>query len=242
MRRAIVLCTAAVLVALTLGAAPTKTARVQIPLEAAKIIIEFNATDEDVGIQVFLDGEPWKSVNIVGPDKRRIARIDGTGNLGKLGLTELFFESNEPSLVEDMTLAEFLALFPEGEYKFSGRSVEGDELVASATFTHNIPDGPSIVLPLEGETVDPDNAIIQWDLVTSPPGIEIAGYQVIVEQVDPVTTDAISVLDVNKLPASATQFKVPPEFLKPGTEYLFEVLAIEVGGNQTISQSSFVTE
>jgi hypothetical protein len=35
---------------------------------------------------------------------------------------------------------------------------------------------------------------------------------------------------------------VPAEFLSPGTEYAFEVLAIEEGGNQTITESCFVTE
>ena len=35
--------------------------------------------------------------------------------------------------------------------------------------------------------------------------------------------------------------KVPPEFLEPGTAYTFEVLAIEAGGNQTITAGSFVT-
>jgi hypothetical protein len=29
---------------------------------------------------------------------------------------------------------------------------------------------------------------------------------------------------------------VPPQFLEPGKEYKFEVLAIEAGGNQTITE------
>jgi hypothetical protein len=44
------------------------------------------------------------------------------------------------------------------------------------------------------------------------------------------------------LPASKTRVTVPPEFLEPNTVYLFEVLAIEEGGNQTITESSFETE
>jgi hypothetical protein len=34
---------------------------------------------------------------------------------------------------------------------------------------------------------------------------------------------------------------VPNELLEPGTEYTFEVLAIEEGGNQTITEGCFVT-
>jgi hypothetical protein len=34
---------------------------------------------------------------------------------------------------------------------------------------------------------------------------------------------------------------VPPDFLEPGTDYLFQVFAIEVGGNQTITEGVFDT-
>jgi hypothetical protein len=34
---------------------------------------------------------------------------------------------------------------------------------------------------------------------------------------------------------------VPPEFLKPGTAYKVEVLAIAENGNQTITESEFST-
>jgi hypothetical protein len=35
---------------------------------------------------------------------------------------------------------------------------------------------------------------------------------------------------------------VPDEFLEPATPYLWEVLAIEESGNQTLSSGSFQTE
>lgn len=43
------------------------------------------------------------------------------------------------------------------------------------------------------------------------------------------------------LPAEITRVLVPPQFLEPGTGYKMEVLAIEVNGNQTITESSFRT-
>jgi hypothetical protein len=70
----------------------------------------------------------------------------------------------------------------------------------------------------------------------SPPGIEIIGYQVAVEREDP-----LRVLNAD-LPPTSTSFTVPADFLEPGTEYMFEVLAIEVSGNQTIAAGSFETE
>jgi hypothetical protein len=208
----------------------------EIPLEAAKIIIEFNSSAQDVGVQVFLDGEPWKSMDIFDPNGRKLYSLKGKGNVKKLGSTELFSESEEPSLV-DLPLTEFLALFPVGEYRFSGKSAEGhDKLVGTATFTHNIPDGPVIVSPQAGAIVDPNNTVIDWDAVTTPTGIQIVQYQVTVEGGDPSREFSVFVL------ASTTSVKVPPEFLQANTAYNFEVLAIETGGNQTITEGSFSTQ
>ena len=210
----------------------------EMPLDDAKMIIEFNSTDEDVGIQVFLDGEAWKEMTILTPDARRIFKVRGEGSVKGLGLTELFFESEEPSL-DELPLEEFLALFPEGDYEFEGVTVDGIELEGAATFTHVIPAGPVVVWPTPGAVLDPNDAMIMWEPVTSTvtgsPAIEIVGYQVIVEQEEPLRVFSVD------LPASATRVTVPPEFLQPGTPHKFEVLAIEVSGNQTISESTLTT-
>ncbi len=42
----------------------------EIPFSIARMIIEFNATDEDVGVQVLLDGESYKRLNAFGPGTR----------------------------------------------------------------------------------------------------------------------------------------------------------------------------
>ncbi len=151
----------------------------EVALDDAKMIIEFNSTDEDVGIQVFLDGEAWKEMVIFTPDERRIFKVRGEGSVKGLGLTELFFESEEPSL-DELPLEEFLALFPEGEYEFEGVTVDGIELEGAATFTHVIPAGPVIVWPTAGTIVDPNDAVVMWEPVTSTvtgsPAIEIVGY------------------------------------------------------------------
>jgi hypothetical protein len=168
-------------------------------------------------------------MRIYDPNGNKIFDVTPTGNLGQLGLTELFFEGEEPSL-DDLPLDEFLALFPEGVYLFLGETVDGRKLNRRATFTHATPDGPSIISPAEGAVVDPDHAVISWQPVTTPPGIEIAGYEVIVGSFD-IT-----------MPPTATSVTVPAGFLEAGTEHKFEVLAVAANGNQTITESSFVTE
>jgi hypothetical protein len=218
-----------------------------IPFEAVKMIIEFNPGDQDVGVQAFLDSEEgWRKLKIVGPNGRQIFEADGKGSLRKQGLTSLSLESAEPTL-DELSLEDFLARFPEGEYTFLATTLEGNRLVGTATFTHAVPDAPLIVAPAQGAVVDPNNTVIMWQPVTGPPGIQIAGYQVVVEREDP-----FRLFDV-RLPATATSVTVPSEFLDPATEYNFEVLAVEagvgapsvepsLGGNQTISSGSFTTQ
>jgi len=43
------------------------------------------------------------------------------------------------------------------------------------------------------------------------------------------------------LPADVNQITIPGEFFEPGTDYLWEVLAIEESGNQTLMSSQFST-
>ncbi len=216
-----------------------------IPFADARIIFEVNSTDEDAGIQVFLDGEPWNEVMIFNPNEQQIFEALGRGNLKGFGLAELFSESNEPPF-DEVSLQEVLDMFPAGNYEFKGTTVEGGVLESTAALTHDIPCGPEIVSPDAGEVLDPnETVVIEWEEVTSKldpatgecdaaSAIDIIGYQVIV--------DTFQVT----LPADATSVTVPPEFIEPNTMYKFEVLAIEdaegENGNQTITSSFFCTD
>lgn len=151
-------------------------------------------------------------------------------------MTELFFESAEPSL-DDLPLKDLLRMFPEGRYRLVGETTDGGEIIGTARLTHDIPAGPTVVTPEEGAVIRVDDTLIDWEPVVKPAGIEIAGYQVIVELPEPLRVFSVD------LPAPVTSVTVPPEFLKPGTEYKFEILAIAKRGgrNQTITESSFTT-
>ncbi len=173
---------------------------------------------------------------VTDPDGNTILDISAVGSVGIQGITELFFESAEPSF-EEQPLEELLELFPAGIYRFEGTTTEGDALKGKARLTHALPDGPVLVSPGEDDEVDPDNTVIEWEPVADPQGSRIVGYEVVVER----ETGSLRVFNAEVGPET-TAVTVPPEFMQPGTEYKFEVLAIEASGNQTISEREFETE
>jgi hypothetical protein len=208
----------------------THRARPDVPFSIARIYWEFNSSANDLGVHVKLDAEDWKRVRIEAPCGNSLFEVKGKGPYQNLGMTELFFEGAEPSLSQ-VPLADLLGMFPEGDYAFEGRTVDGQELESEVPFSHAIPAGPTIAAALGGTRL-----VISWDEVTGPPPgfpqrpIAIAGYQVIVGKFE-VT-----------LPASARSVTVPPEFVAslPAGVNQYEVLAIEQNGNQSITEGTFV--
>ena len=88
-----------------------------VEFEEVRLIIEFNATDEDVGIQFFLDVDTWQSVRIFNPAGKEIFDARAKSSLlTQGGGTEMFVESNEPTL-DELSLEEFFEIFPEGTYR-----------------------------------------------------------------------------------------------------------------------------
>ena len=202
-----------------------------------QMYIEYNATAGDVGMQVSMDGEPWKHLRVFRPDGRLIMEVRGRRSLALQGFTELFFESSEPPLAS-VPLPVFLARFPAGEYEFEGRTLNGREITGVATFTHAIPEEPVVVSPQDNTVQNPANTVVTWIPVSNPPGSEIVAYQVTVTQALDVLPKRVFSVHV---PADTTNVTVPAEFLQHGAVYEFEVLAIEAGGNQTIHRGDFTT-
>lgn len=202
----------------------------EVQLSRSLIYWEYNASANDLGVHVTLDGEDWKRMKIRRPNGSLIFDVQGYGPYQELGMTELFFEGAEPNLA-DFPLSGLLARFPEGEYEFEGFTADGQEIEGESQFSHAIPAGPRVAAQ-----VGPGNFVrIVWLPVTTTPAgfpvrpIVIKGYQVIVGSFQ-VT-----------LPPAATGVTLPPEFVAsmlPGPQP-FEVLAIEIGGNQTLTEGSF---
>lgn len=224
----------------------------ELPFGITSLIIEL--TDSDIELQAFVDGVEWENLQIFGPNESRIFNLGTQRNLPGLGgLSELFFASEPTHYLEeepefDGTIEEFLARFPAGEYEFEGVTVNGGELEGEAVLTHVLPALPQIIAPLsdggDPPVVDPNDLVIEWRPVTTrfigDGLVEILEYQVILDQVDPLRGKTRRAL-IN-LPASVTVLRVPPEFLRPDSQYEFEVLAMEESGNSTISVGGFVTE
>jgi hypothetical protein len=217
------------------SSSPAQAATMPSRLAQATLIVEVNATDGDAGLQVFLDGEPWKLMTISGPNGQAILEVEAEGRLQNFGLTELFSESSEPPF-DVFPLEKFKELFPEGRYTFAGTTVEGQRVVGEARLSHDIPDGPEITSPEDGATVSRDNVVATWNAVAEPRGIDIAGYRVIVTREDPLRVFSAD------LPASARSMPVPSEFLQSGTEYKLEIQAIEASGNQTLTEITFIVQ
>ena len=174
---------------------------------------------------------------ICSPDGGRLAEFGASGSTEVYGLSELFFEGAEPPL-DEQSLDEFFARFPEGNYILAGETVEGEELMSTATFTHDIPDGPVMISPQEDEEVDLDDAVIAWEPVIGPPGVEVVRYELFV---GPAEDLCLNVDLAFELPPTVTEVRIPPEFLVAEGGYEFEVLAIEDSGNKTITSGEFVT-
>ena len=209
----------------------------EVPLDEARVFIEFNSTDEDFGIQFFWDGEAWEKMRVEDPREKAILRVRASDSLAEQGLTEGFFESGEPS-IDELSMEEFFERFPEGTYEFEGTSLEGDELEGEAELSHTLPAAPGNLFPFEGAVIDARDPLVA---TFDPVGSDLEGhplrpalYQVVVE----VDDDHLFmvVLDGDVARPAVT---VPPEFLKAATEYKLEVIAQEQGGNRTIAETTF---
>lgn len=238
----------------------------QEPFDETKVLVEINATDGDIGFHVLLDADAWRQVRIDDPGGKRLFHEQAKGTLADQGLTENFFESDEPlcdpALAEEeddvvVTLAEFQQRFPAGLYIFTGKSNDGETLTDTALLTYNLPAAPDID-DFDGTgNVQTADAVIEWapgedlgecpfdDLVPDPGSVVEVGWEVVVEPADEEAVSPLRVFNV-QLPASQTSVTVPQEFLdtyvaQGVTMFKFEVGALEESGNQTFSEGVFCT-
>lgn len=226
----------------------------ELELSTLKFFIEFNETDEDIGVQCVLGGEPYKRLVVKDPDGQTILNLRPQRSLRRQGMSDFFFESAEPEL-DELSMEEFLDRFPEGIYEFETITLDNEEQDGDATFTHIIPAGPVIVAPADGmvgidSTTD---LMVQWQSVTQTTAAnlpqvacatddsqpcKIVAYQVIVTK--DVDGERLRVFSVD-MPPDATSATVPADFLEPDVEYELEIIAVEESDNQTISIIFFTT-
>jgi hypothetical protein len=202
-----------------------------------------NSTDEDTGVHGAFDGVDWQKLCVFDPNGKQVLEVEPKGQLKNLSISGIFFESREPPN-EEVPIEEILARFPKGRYSVRGRALDGRRL--TATFTHDIPAAPVIVLPQEDGVVSPVGFTVMWSHgATTLDGkpLKRTGYEVIITKDVPDDPHGFSrpTFDVH-LPPSEVSLTVPGEFLQPGTGYELEVLVLEVSGNQTITSLFFRTQ
>ncbi len=221
----------------------------EIPFDVGKLFFQLNDTDGDLGIHMKLDGEPWKRVVVEDSRGRRMLYIVPRGRLRRQGLTELAFESAEPTF-DELSAEEFFARFPEGEYEIEGRTLGGEERENEIMITHVLPappDGLAVAgMPAPADcdeelpVVMAQPVVLSWnEVTTSHPTIgnsgpiEVTRYEVAVE-----VEDTEYKLEVN-LPPDVTSLVVPPGFIELAEDFKFQVLVTDAGGNETSSESCF---
>ena len=231
MKRIVIALVSLIIGAVALSAAASQTATEEF--KRAQMRVEINSTDLDAGLQIDLDHEPWRSISVEDPNGKKMLDVVNHGVLKGYGLTELFSESSEPPF-DEFPLEDFLKLFPAGDYTFEGVTIDGVKMLSTVTLTHDFPDGPEVISPVEDSTVPADGLTLEWVPVETPIGINVVTYQVLVISED----DPTKVLSAF-VPAAVNSFDVPAEFLTVAGAYKVEVLAIEESGNQTLSEVAF---
>ena len=213
----------------------------------AELFFELNDTDGDLGIHAAIDGGVWTRLTITGPTGRTLLNIASQANLRTQGLTQLAFESAEPSF-DDLAPSEFFARFPEGVYLIQGLAQGGDTFSANATLSHVLAAPPGNILLSGTAAAESCDAkplpsvsapvVIDWDPVTtSHPEIGAAGpvtisrYQVFVE----AGRTKFSV----DLPPTVTQVEVPASITAGGKPFKLEIIARTTAGNNTAVESCF---
>jgi hypothetical protein len=226
----------------------------EIPFDVAEIFFELNDTDGDLGIHALIDGDEWKRLVIEDTQERTMLKVNVRGRLRRQGLTELFFESAEPTF-DELDPEVFFARFPEGDYPVEGVSLDGDEMESETNITHRLPAPPQPDVNGYGFADDcdedvpviaEDDVTISWEPVTmSHPElgrtnepVEVVNYEIVVE-IDDTPWKATAVL-----PAGTTEFEVPDEILaialeESDGELKYEVLVREASFNQTATESCF---
>jgi hypothetical protein len=231
------------------AAGPIPAARAQGPqrFSEAELFFELNDTDGDLGIHASIDGGPWTDLEIEGPGERLLLNILSRGRLRAQGLTQLFFESAEPSF-DELAPADFFRRFPEGRYEIEGRAQDGRTIESTVVLSHVLAAPPENILVSGAPAAESCDAeplptvsapvIIDWDPVTqSHPeigkrgAIGVSRYQLFVEREDVKLS-----LD---LPPTITEFEVPTDVTDLGKEFKFEIIVRTTTGNNTAVESCF---
>lgn len=219
----------------------------------ASLFIEDNTGDEDIGVHGYFDDHGWTELCVFNPDGEMVLHVRPDAQMGKLGMSEFFFESQEPEYAV-WNFTDLKAAWPQGDYTVRAQSHDGEILHGAAHFTHNLPNRPVIITPAlvpEPEdnppVVEVGDITVSWEPVTMTQDgqpVVLRAYQLWVNKENHEDPNGFSRpnFDIHVSP-DTTSFVVPAEFFDAASLYEVEVVAIEESGNQTIGGASyFATE
>jgi len=218
----------------------------------AELFFELNNTDGDLGIHSAMDGGPWTNLRYEDANGENLLEITLQGAMAEQGLTQLFFESAEPTF-DELAPSDFFARFPGGMYSLKGISVDGANLESKTELSQVIPSAPVVYIgrnpsgPSEGcKDVDAENPPvflnqdgqlnISWDPVTSShPTVGVAGEITIDSYLFVFATENINIeVELN---AGTTAYMVPAEFINSGDLVKLEILVKDDTHNQVATEA-----
>lgn len=199
-------------------AAPAKA----LKFDEASVRFVDNRTDHDGQLFWSVTYEKrMADVSIHAPSGKRVA----TATFDRAGQADAHFDSPEP------TVAVLKRTYPAGRYKVTGHTTSGRRLASTVVLNYKHVAKPTIASPTPDQTGVPTTGlVVRWNAVPGASSIHLA-----VERDAPHRA-----LEID-LPGTVTAFQVPDGFLKPGTEYVVDVMAQHPGGNYTMTDVTFTT-
>lgn len=218
--------------------------------DEARLYFELNDTDGDLGFHGLIDSDGWVHLEIDNPMGVELLDLKLDNQLSLQRLTELFFESSEPTF-DELNPATFFARFPEGQYEIEATLGKGGELSSEAMVTHLLPAAPANItvngLPVSvgcesSIPVVSEPVVIAWDPVTqshptlgrSGEPVQITRYELVVE-----VEDVDNAVYTQLMQPDQTSATVPALPHQTGDVYKVEVLAREESDNQSATEACF---
>lgn len=129
--------------------------------DTCEIVVEQNATDGDTEIVILAIGgdEGLRFFAVRSPDGRAVVKVFSLDR-SVMGQRELLFESPEPPGEA------ILAAYPEGTYRCKGETHRGERFASSATLSHELPAEVVILAPTHESVVPIEPLTIQWSAVS----------------------------------------------------------------------------
>ncbi len=196
-----------------------------LPFEHATMRVVYSASDDDAEILIRATGiDPIGRVHIIGPGGT--VRLNATFQDGdRLGQADVHLDTPEPSLEA------LMQAYPEGEYRFRGRTATGEKLAGVAELSYELLPAPTILFPTAGATdVPTKNLEVRWSVPVAP-------ERILLQVEDEKEKVALSI----DLPGDAERFTLPNNWLQPGVIYTLDIKLIAENGNQTVRDLRFTS-